>query len=132
MFIFIFITMNYTITDNRLLEAFSNLMNQYSDLEVADKVYDYYVYEKGGYVDFNVMNYYKNIDEDWEDDMWILQVQYEEGDIGVGLELPILRYSEWEFRNITPIFGNYFEPLLKEWFNKTYSPKYPIKTVHSY
>ncbi len=132
MFIFIFITMNYTITDNRLLEAFSNLMNQYSDLEVADKVYDYYVYEKGGYVDFSVMNYYKNIDEDWEDDMWILQVQYEEGDIDVGLELPILRYSEWEFRNITPIFGNYFEPLLKEWFNKTYSPKYPIKTVHSY
>jgi hypothetical protein len=124
--------MNYTITDNRLLEAFSNLMNQYSDLEVANKVYDYYVYEKGGYVDFSVMNYYKNIDEDWEDDMWILQVQYEEGDIDVGLELPILRYSEWEFRNITPIFGNYFEPLLKEWFNKTYSPKYPIKTVHSY
>ena len=132
MFIFIFITMNYTITDNRLLEAFSNLMNQYSDLEVADKVYDYYVYEKNGYVDFSVMNYYKNIDEDWEDDIWILQVQYEEGDIGVGLELPILRYSEWEFRNITPIFGNYFEPLLKEWFNKTYSPKTPIKTVHSY
>jgi len=124
--------MNYTITNDRLLNIFSNAMIDYSNLEYTDKNYDYYVYEKNRYVDFNVMNYYRNIDEDWEDDMWILQVQYEEGDIGVGLELPILRYSGWVFRNIIPMFGDLFEPLLKEWFNKTYSPKYPIKTVIYY
>jgi hypothetical protein len=27
------------------------------------------------------------------------------------------------------MFGNYFEPLFKEWFNSTYPVKTPIKTV---
>jgi hypothetical protein len=84
-------------------------------------------------VDFDVMNYYRDIDEDWEDDAWIFQVQYDRGDIGVDFELPILRYAEWsgqgEFSNVKSMFGKHFEPLLKEWFNKTYNPKEPIKTV---
>ena len=102
-------------------------------MEVTDKVYDYYVYEKGGYVNFNVMNYYRNIDEDWEEDAWILQAQYEKGDYGDRFELPILRYTEWAgdgtFMSVKSMFGDYFEPLLKEWFNSTYPVKKPIKTV---
>jgi len=43
---------------------------------------------------FNVINYYRDIDEDWEDDSWVFQVQYDRGDVGVDFELPILRYAE--------------------------------------
>jgi hypothetical protein len=121
--------MKYTITDDRLLELFSNVMEEYSELEVAERSYDFYNSEKGRYADLDVYNYYKDVEEDWEDDGWILQVQYMKGDAGEGMELPILRYADWWFRTIIPMFGNYFEPLLKEWFNKTYSPKTPIKTL---
>ncbi len=81
--------MNYTITDERLMELFSNLMKEYSYLDKAEKSYDYYLYEKSRYVDFDVMNYYRDIDEDWEDDAWIFQVQYDRGDIGVDFELEL-------------------------------------------
>jgi len=121
--------MNYTITDDRLLELFSNVMKEYSELEVAERSYDFHNYDEGRYVDLDVYNYYKDVDEDWEDDNWILQVQYMKGDAGKGMELPILRYSDWWFRTIIPMFGDYFEPLFKKWFNKTYLPKTPIKTV---
>ena len=121
--------MNYTITDDRLLEVFSSVMKEYSELEVAERSYDFYNYEKGRYADLDFDNYYKDVEEDWEDDNWILQVQYMKGDVGKGMELPILRYDEWWFRTIIPMFGDYFELLLKEWFNKTYSPKTIIKTV---
>jgi hypothetical protein len=121
--------MNYTITDDRLLEVFSSVMKEYSELEVAERSYDFHNYDEGRYVDLDVYNYYKDVDEDWEDDNWILQVQYMKGDAGKGMELPILRYSDWWFRTIIPMFGDYFELLLKEWFNKTYLPKTIIKTV---
>lgn len=125
--------MNYTITDNRLLEVFSNVMENFSNLQEAERSYDYYEYEKNRYVDFNVYNYYDNIDEDWEEDAWILQAQYEKGDYGDRFELPILRYVEWAgegtFMSVKSMFGDYFEPLLKEWFNSTYPVKKPIKTV---
>lgn len=125
--------MNYTITDERLMELFSNLMKEYTYLDEAERSYDYYLYDKLRYVDFNVINYYRDIDEDWEDDSWVFQVQYDRGDVGVDFELPILRYAEWagqgEFSNVKSMFGKHFEPLLKEWFTKTYNPKEPIKTV---
>ena len=121
--------MKYTITDDRLLELFSNVVKEYSELEVAERSYDFYNSEKGRYADLDVYNYYEDVEEDWEDDGWILQVQYMKGDAGKGMELPILRYADYTFRNVIAMFGEYFEPLLKEWFNKTYSPKTPIKTV---
>lgn len=108
-------------------------MEDYSKLDSAEKSYDYYDYEKSGYVDANVVNYYEDLEEDWESDDWIFQVQYERGDWGHGLELPILRYTEYmrsgRFMSIKSLFGDLFEPLLKEWFNSIYPVETPIKTV---
>ena len=125
--------MKFSINENRLLEIFSKVMKEYSQLENTEKSYDYYDYEKNSYVDANVVNYYRNMDEDWEDDDWIFQVQYDKGDWGKGLETPILRYAEYmgtgRFTSIKLMFGDLFEPLLKEWFNNTYTPYQPIETV---
>ena len=104
-------------------------MKEFSNLQETERSYDFYNYNEGRYVDLNVHNYYKDIDEDWEDDGWILQVQYNEGDAGKDFELPILRYADYTFRNVIPMFGERFEPLLKDWFNKVYEVKKPIKSV---
>jgi hypothetical protein len=125
--------MKFIINENRLSEIFSKVMKEYSQLESTEKSYDYYDYEKPGYVDANVINYYRNIDKDWEDDDWIFQVQYDKGDWGKGFETPILRYGEYmgsgRFTSIKLMFGDLFEPLLKEWFNNTYPVEQPIETV---
>ena len=118
---------------DKILDLFSKVMEEYSNLESTQKSYDYYDYEKNRYVDANVVNYYRNLETDWEDDDWIFQVQYDEGDWGKGLETPILRYGEYmehgRFTTIKSMFGNQFESLLKEWFNNTYPVEQPIKTV---
>jgi hypothetical protein len=125
--------MEYKLTNEQLFNSFKSIMREYSELESAEKSYDYYDYEKSNYVDANVVNYYEDLEEDWESDDWIFQVQYDKGDWGHGLELPILRYGEYmesgRFMNIKSLFGDYFDPLLKEWFNNTYPVETPIKTV---
>jgi hypothetical protein len=125
--------MEYKLTNKQLSNSFKSIMREYSELDSTEKSYDYYDYEKSNYVDANVINYYEDLEEDWESDDWIFQVQYEKGDWGHGLELPILRYSEHMgpggFGNVKSLFGNLFEPLLKEWFNSTYPVETPIKTV---
>ena len=125
--------MEYKLTNKQLFNSFKSIMEEYSELDSQDRSYDYYDYEKSNYVDANVTNYYEDLEEDWESDDWIFQVQYERGDWGHGLELPILRYGEYmgsgRFMTIKSLFGDYFEPLLKEWFNSTYPVETPIKTV---
>jgi hypothetical protein len=125
--------MKFIINENRLSEIFSKVMKEYSQLESQERSYDYYDYDKRGYVDANVINYYKDEELDWEDDDWIFQVQYERGDWGKGFELPILRYTEYQengrFMNLKLMFGDRFESLLKEWFNNTYPVEQPIETV---
>jgi hypothetical protein len=124
--------MEYKLTNKQLFNSFKSIMEEYSELDSTEKSYDYYDYEKSNYVDANVINYYEDLEEDWESDDWIFQVQYERGDWGHGLELPILRYGEYVgpggFGTIKSIFGDLFEPLLEEWFNSTYHVE-PIKTV---
>lgn len=125
--------MDYIITENKLLNLFFGIMEEYSNLEHTEKSYDYYDYEKGRYADIYVVNYYHSIDLDWEDDDWVFQVQYVKGDLGQGLELPILRYAEYQgmgrFVTIKSMFGDQFNSLLKQWFNIIYHPYPPIKTV---
>ena len=121
--------MEYKVTNEQLLKVFTTVMEPYSNLEEGERSYDFWVHEKHRYVDLNVFNYYEDIEEGWEDDSWIFQAQYDKGDAGENLERPILRYSEWDFRNIIIMFGDYFEPLLKEWFNTVYPVKIPIKSV---
>jgi hypothetical protein len=122
--------MEYKVTNEQLLKVFTTVMEPYSNLDEGERSYDFWVQEKNRYVDLDVFNYYENIEEGWEDDSWILQVQYDKGDAGENLELPILRYSEWDFRTISIMFGDYFEPLLKDWFNTVYPfAKRPINSV---
>ena len=66
----IFITMKYTITDDRLLELFSNVVKEYSELEVAERSYDFYNSEKGRYADLDVYNYYEDVEEDCTHLVW--------------------------------------------------------------
>jgi len=120
--------MDIKIGNNQLKKAFASMMMEYRDLEHTGKSYDYWIQEKPGYSDINVENYYKDIDSDYEDDQWVIQYQEEPGDIGTPDEVPILRYSEWEFRNIITMLGKEnFERLLGEWYMDTYG--WPVKTV---
>ena len=105
-------------------------MGPYSDLESAVRSYDYWVQEEGRYVDLDVLNFYEDPEEDWENDDWTLQYQDTPGDEGRDEDLPILRYGEYWIKNIQSIFGDHFESLLKEWFEKTYN--YEVKTIEKY
>ena len=79
-------------------------------------------------LDLNVVNYCQSIDDDYEDDNWILQYQVEPGDHGKNFKLPILRYSDYEFRLLISMLGeSRFEELLGEWFTKTYG--WPVNSV---
>ena len=122
--------MNVNIKHDRLYSVFEVMMKEYSNLDYTEKSYDYWVHEKGGYVDFDVLNFYQDIEEDYENDNWVMQYQSEPGDEGNEEDLPILRYSGYDFKSTESMVGKHFEPLLKEWFEKTY--KHKVKTVEKY
>lgn len=120
--------MDLIIKSKQLSDAFTSMMKGYSDLEHYERSYDYYVHNKGGYVDLDVVNYYKSIDDDYEDDDWILQYQVDPGDHGKKFKIPILRYSEYHFRLLTSMLGeSRFEELLGKWFTETYG--WPVNSV---
>lgn len=120
--------MDLIINPKQLSKSFASMMKEYSDLEHYERSYDYYVHNKGGYVDLDVVNYYKSIDDDYEDDDWILQYQVDPGDHGKKFKLPILRYSEYHFRLLTSMLGeSRFEELLGKWFTETYG--WPVNSV---
>lgn len=122
--------MDVKIKYDKLFSAFEKLMEPYSNLDHTEKSYDYWVQEKGGYVDSNVLNFYVDIDEDYEDDDWIMQYQDEPGDYDYVKEedLPVLTYGKgYSFPNIETMFNQYFDELLKDWFEKTYG--FEVKTI---
>ena len=122
--------MDVKIKYDKLFSAFEKMMEPYSNLERTQKSYDYWVDEKGRYVDFDVLNFYHDI-EDFEYDDWVMQYQDEPGDEGREEDLPILRYgTEYSFPNIETMFNQYFDELLKDWFEKTYNHK--VKTIEKY
>ena len=119
--------MDVKIKYDKLSSIFEKLMEPYSNLERAQKSYDYWVDEKGRYVDFDVLNFYHD-EEDYEFDDWVMQYQNEPGDEGEEDDLPILRYGEhYSFPNIETMFNQYFDELLKDWFEKVYG--YHVKTI---
>jgi hypothetical protein len=122
--------MNLNIKYDKLYSIFEKMMKPYSNLDDAIRSYDYWVQEEGRYVDLDVLNFYDDIDEDWENDDWTLQYQDRPGDEGRDEDLPILRYGEYWIKNIQSMFGNHFEDLLNDWFEKTYRHK--VKTVEKY
>jgi hypothetical protein len=120
--------MDVKIKYDKLYSIFEKLMDPYTNLEYTKKSYDYWVQEKGRYVDFDTTNFYHDLEEDWENDDWVVQYQDEPGDEGVEEDLPILRYGEnYSFPNIETIFNQYFDDLLKDWFEKVYG--YHVKTI---
>jgi hypothetical protein len=120
--------MDVKIKYGKLFSAFEKLMEPYSNLDHTEKSYDYWVQEKGDYVDWDVINFYNDIEEDYEDDDWVMQYQNEPGDEGEEDNLPILRYGEhYSFPNIETMFNQYFDELLKDWFEKIYG--YHVKTI---
>ena len=122
--------MDVKIKYDKLFSAFEKMMEPYSNLEHTEKSYDYWVQEKGRYVDFDVLNYYHDIENDFEDDDWVMQYQDEPGDEGREEDLPILRYGKgYSFPAEESMFGKYFEELLKDWFEKVYG--YKVKTIVS-
>jgi hypothetical protein len=120
--------MNVNIKYDKLVFAFEKMMEPYSNLDHTQKSYDYWVQEKGGYVDWDVLNFYHNIEEDYEDDDWVMQYQNEPGDEGRPEDLPTLTYGKgYSFPNIETMFNQYFNELLKDWFEKTYG--FEVKTI---
>ena len=120
--------MDVKIKYGKLFSAFEKLMEPYSNLDHSEKSYDYWAQEKGDYVDWDVINFYNDIEEDYEDDDWVMQQQNEPGDEGEEDNLPILRYGEhYSFPNIETMFNQYFDELLKDWFEKIYG--YHVKTI---
>jgi len=123
--------MDVKIKYDKLYSIFDKMMKPYANLDSAVKSYDYWVQEKGRYVDLDVLNFYEDIDEEgWENDEWVLQYQDTPGDEGNNEDLPILRYSEYDFKTLNSIFGDHLNGLLKDWFEKTYNHK--VKTVEKY
>lgn len=117
--------MNVNIKYDKLLSTFEKMMEEYSKM---DYTYDYWVQEKSRYVDFDVINYYRDIDNDYEDDDWVLQYQDSSGDEGREEDLPILRYGVgYSFKSEQSMFGHHFDELLKDWFEKVYG--FNVKTV---
>ena len=53
--------MDVKIKYDKLFSAFKKMMEPYSNLERTQKSYDYWVDEKGRYVDFNVLNLLSDI-----------------------------------------------------------------------
>ena len=122
--------MDVKIKYDKLYSVFEEMMGEYSNLDHTEKSYDYWVQEKGRYVDSNVLNFYVDIDEDYEDDDWIMQYQDEPGDYVKEEDLPILTYGKgYSFPDEESMFGRYFEKLLKDWFEKVYG--YKVKTIIS-
>ena len=123
--------MDVNIKYDKLFSSFEKMMEPYSNLDHTEKSYDYWDNEKNRYVDLNVVNFYHDIEEGYEDDDWVMQYQNDPGDEGREEDLPILRYgAEYSFPNIETMFNQYFETLLKDWFEKTYNHK--VKTIEKY
>jgi len=120
--------MDVKIKYDKLFSTFEKMMEQYSNLDYTEKSYDSWVFEKNRYIDLNVINFYHDIEEDYEDDDWVMQYQDEPGDEGRPEDLPTLTYGKgYSFPTEESMFGKYFEQLLKDWFEKVYGHK--VKTV---
>jgi hypothetical protein len=122
--------MDVKIKYDKLFSTFEKMMEQYSNLDYTEKSYDSWVFEKNRYIDLNVINFYHDIEEDYEDDDWVMQYQDEPGDEGRPEDLPILTYGKgYSFPVEESMFGKYFEELFKDWFEKVYG--HNVKTIVS-
>lgn len=112
--------MNYKLKEEQLYTIFKSIMEPYSKLEPIDRSYDWYMYSKNRYVDFNTINFYEDPELDWEDDTWVLQYQKEQGDSSLEFKVPLLRYDSYVLKNVITMFRNHFDVLIKRWFEETF------------
>jgi hypothetical protein len=106
-------------------------MSNFTSLEEAERVYDYYDSKRGTYIDFNPINFDADIEDAdaWDSDDWSFQYAPEPpyGEQVEGYPTPVLIYPKYLFKNILDMFGDRFNDLLKEWFESTYG--YRVNTV---
>jgi hypothetical protein len=113
---------------DKIYEGFKKLMVDYSTFEKIEKPYDFWVQERNTYVDYTPINFYKDPEEDWEDDDWLFQYASREPYTGNKIGIyPILLYSEYHFKVLKKMFGAWFETLLKRWFEEVY--ELPVNKV---
>lgn len=119
--------MNYEIAQSKLQSIFNKVMEEDSKLAYTRKSYDYWDHDLSNYTDLDVINFYENIDEDYEDDNWLMQYQEDPDLIHSKIyKLPILRIS-WYYKNKEAMFGEHFLPLFKNWFETNYN--LPVNTI---
>jgi hypothetical protein len=120
--------MNYKLKEEQLYTIFKRVMEEYSKLQPTERSYDWYISSKNRYVDLNTINFYEDVEMDWEDDTWILQYQEEQGDVSLKFKVPLLRYDSYMLKTVIGMFRDYFKPLLKRWFEETF--KLPVDNVY--
>lgn len=118
--------MDVKIKYDKLVSSFEKIMKEYTNLDYTEKSYDDWVFDDNKYIDMNVINFYLDIDEDYEDDNWVMQYQDNSLKKGADELLPILRYG-YPFNTPQIMFNQYFDKLLKDWFEKVYG--YNVKTI---
>ena len=121
--------MKVLITEDKLQSLFNSMMLDYSKLNRIVKVYDYYDYDKGRYIDYSPFNFYGTYDDEewWELDDWVFQYA-DRPPYGIsveGFEIPLLIYHRGRFKSMIQMFGDKFDDLLKNWFESTYDM--PVK-----
>jgi hypothetical protein len=92
---------------DKTMEEYTNLT--YNEREYYDEDWEYYV----------GLSFYKDIDEDWEDDEFVFKIfEPKYGDDWY------LEYYGWKLKGVISMFGlSMFEKLLKPWFEKNYGFK---------
>ena len=108
---------------DKIYLGFKKVMSEYSELNEVERVYDFWDNKKNSYVDYSPLNYYEDLDEEsWEEDDWVFQ--YAPGEpytYNINENYPLLLYSRGHLKNITNLFGPYFDSLLLRWFKEIYN-----------
>lgn len=112
--------MKFVITEDKIRMGFDKLMSEYSNIESNDRFYDYYDDESGSWVENVSLNFYKDPEIDWEGDNWVFQYQKEFGGDDNPQVFPRLIYDVYEFENISSLFGQMTNDLMKKWFEENY------------
>lgn len=114
--------MRVIISENKLSNTFSGIMDEYSDIEPILNWYEYI--DNGQYLDQETFEFYLDEELDYEDNEWIFTyIKDFEGDDDPD-KYPMLTYYAWKFENLINTFGGeVFQKLLKEWFENTYGLK---------
>lgn len=117
--------MRILIKENKFKSSFNRLMSEYVGMEPIDRWYEYY--DDFKWKEMNSINFYRDVEVDWEEDYWTFQYLKDyEGDNNPK-KFPRLICDTYQFGNFKNTFGPFFEDLIKEWFEMNYN--LPVTSV---